>query len=68
MDGDVKFRAHSIEAGSLPFKEVAFEVKLDNGVLSLAPFAFEMPQGKLSGTVPHRRARRQAAKPGSMCG
>jgi AsmA family protein len=51
MDGDVKFSAHSIEAGSLPLKEVAFEVKLDDGVLSLAPFAFEMPQGKLSGTV-----------------
>jgi AsmA family protein len=51
MDGDVKFSARSIEAGSLPLKEVAFEVKLDDGVLSLAPFAFEMPQGKLSGTV-----------------
>lgn len=51
MDGDVKFSAHSIEAGSLPLKEVAFDVKLDDGVLSLAPFAFEMPQGKLSGTV-----------------
>jgi uncharacterized protein involved in outer membrane biogenesis len=51
MDGDVKFSAHSIQAGSLPLKEVAFEVKLDNGVLSLAPFAFELPQGQLSGTV-----------------
>jgi hypothetical protein len=51
MDGDVKFTAHSIEAGSLPLKEVALTVKLDNGVLSLEPFAFEMPQGKLSGTV-----------------
>jgi uncharacterized protein involved in outer membrane biogenesis len=51
MDGDVKFSAHSIQAGSLPLKQVAFDVKLDNGVLSLAPFAFEMPQGKLSGTV-----------------
>ena len=51
MDGDVKFRAHSIEAASLPLKEVAFDVKLDDGVLSLDPFAFEMPQGKLSGTV-----------------
>lgn len=51
MDGDVKFRAHSIQAGSLPLKEVAFDVKLDGGVLSLDPFAFEMPQGKLSGTV-----------------
>jgi uncharacterized protein involved in outer membrane biogenesis len=51
MDADVKFRAHSIQAGSLPFKEVAFDVKLDNGLLSLDPFAFEMPQGKLTGNV-----------------
>jgi uncharacterized protein involved in outer membrane biogenesis len=49
MDADVKFRATSIDAGSVPFKEVAFRVKLDEGVLSLDPFAFEMPQGRLSG-------------------
>jgi uncharacterized protein involved in outer membrane biogenesis len=51
MDADVKFTAHSIKAGSLPVKEVAFHVKLDEGVLSLEPFAFELPQGKLTGTV-----------------
>jgi AsmA family protein len=57
MDGDVKFSAHSIEAGSLPLKEVAFEIKLDNGVLSLDPFAFQMPEGKLSGNL-HIDARK----------
>jgi hypothetical protein len=51
MDGDVKFRAESIHAGSLPLKEVAFDIKLNDGVLSIEPFAFEMPQGQLSGTV-----------------
>jgi uncharacterized protein involved in outer membrane biogenesis len=51
MDADVKFHATSIKAGSLPLKEVAFEVKLDDGQLSLDPFAFDMPQGKLSGSV-----------------
>jgi uncharacterized protein involved in outer membrane biogenesis len=51
MDADVRFRASSVQAGALPFKEVAFHIKLDEGVLSLAPFAFEMPQGKLSGTA-----------------
>jgi uncharacterized protein involved in outer membrane biogenesis len=51
MDADVHFRAKSIEAGTVPFKEVAFRVKLDNGVLSLDPFAFEMPQGHLSGNA-----------------
>jgi uncharacterized protein involved in outer membrane biogenesis len=49
MDADVRFRATSIDAGSVPLKEVAFRVKLDGGVLSLDPFAFEMPQGRLSG-------------------
>lgn len=49
MDADVHFRAKSIEAGAVPFKQVAFRVKLDNGVLALDPFSFEMPQGHLSG-------------------
>jgi hypothetical protein len=49
MDADVKFRATSIDAGSLPLKEVAFHVKLDEGILRLDPFAFEMAQGRLSG-------------------
>ena len=51
MDADVHFRAKSIEAGTVPFKQVAFRVKLDNGVLTLDPLAFEMPQGRLSGDV-----------------
>jgi len=51
MDADVKFRAKSIEAGTLPFKQVAFRVKLDDGVLALDPLAFEMAQGHLSGNV-----------------
>jgi uncharacterized protein involved in outer membrane biogenesis len=51
MDGDVHFRANSIEAGSVPLKQVAFRVKLDDGVLSLDPFAFEMPEGRLSGAA-----------------
>ena len=49
MDADVRFRATSIDAGSVPFKQVAFRVKLNEGVLSVDPFAFEMPQGRLSG-------------------
>ncbi len=49
MDGDVSFRAKSIEAGSLPMKEVALRVKLDNGLLAVDPFALEMPQGRLTG-------------------
>jgi uncharacterized protein involved in outer membrane biogenesis len=51
MDADVHFRAKSVEAGTVPFKQVAFRVKLDNGVLALDPFAFEMPQGHLTGSA-----------------
>jgi uncharacterized protein involved in outer membrane biogenesis len=51
MDADVRFRAKSIAAGSVPFKQVTFRVKLDEGVLALDPFAFEMPQGRLAGEV-----------------
>jgi uncharacterized protein involved in outer membrane biogenesis len=49
MDADVRFRADSIEAGQVPFKKVALHVKLSDGVLAIDPFAFEMPQGRLSG-------------------
>lgn len=49
MDADVHFRAQSIDAGSVPLKRVAFRVKLDEGVLSLDPFTFELPHGQLSG-------------------
>lgn len=51
MDADVRFQARSIDAGSIPFQQVAFHVKLDDGVLAVSPFEFEMPQGRLSGTA-----------------
>ena len=51
MDADVRFRANAIEAGSLPLKQVLLHVKIDDGVLSIDPFAFEMPEGHLAGTV-----------------
>jgi uncharacterized protein involved in outer membrane biogenesis len=51
MDGDVKFSAQSIQAGTLPLKQVALHVKLDDGVLALNPFEFTMPQGRIEGTA-----------------
>lgn len=51
MDANVHFQAKSIEAGKVPFKQVAFRVKLDAGVLSLDPIALEMPQGRLTGNA-----------------
>jgi AsmA family protein len=61
VDADVHFRAKSVQAGSIPFKQVALHVKLNDGVLSLDPFAFEMPQGRLSG-IARIDARKQVPK------
>ncbi len=49
MDADVRFRAKSIDAGQIPFKQVAFRAKLDNGVLVLDPLALDMKQGRVAG-------------------
>ena len=51
MDANVRFHAKSIQTRAIPLKEVAIDIKLDEGVLSLAPFAFELPQGRLTGTA-----------------
>jgi uncharacterized protein involved in outer membrane biogenesis len=51
MNADVSFTAVSINAGSLPLKKVALHIKLNDGVLSLDPFEFQMPEGKLRGTA-----------------
>lgn len=51
MDADVRFQARSIDAGSLPLQKVAFHVKLDDGLLAVSPFEFELPQGRMSGTA-----------------
>jgi uncharacterized protein involved in outer membrane biogenesis len=51
VDADVRFRATSIEAGTVPFTEVSLHARLDDGVLSLEPLRFDMAQGHIAGTV-----------------
>jgi AsmA family protein len=51
MDADVRFKATSIEAGKVPFKQVNLHAKLKDGVLALDPVQFEMPEGRLSGNI-----------------
>jgi AsmA family protein len=51
MDADVRFKATSIDAGKVPFKQVELHAKLKDGVLALEPVQFEMPQGRLSGNI-----------------
>ncbi len=51
MDGNVQFKATSIEAGKVPFTEVNIHAKLNDGVLALDPVQFQMPEGRLSAVV-----------------
>lgn len=51
IDADVRFRATSIEAGTVPFTEVNLHVRLDDGVLTLDPLRFDMAQGRIAGKV-----------------
>jgi uncharacterized protein involved in outer membrane biogenesis len=51
VDADLHFRATSIEAGKVPITRLALHVKLADGALTLEPFQFEMPQGRVDGTV-----------------
>ncbi len=51
MNADVRFTATSVEAGTVPLKQVALHIKLDDGVLSLDPMEMQMPQGRLRGTA-----------------
>ena len=58
MDADVTFDARRIDAGVVPLTHVSAHVLLRNGVLSLDPFALELPQGQFAGvaTVDARQA------------
>ena len=51
MDAELDFRATSIEAGSVPFTQVAAHVHVRQGKLTIDPLQFALPQGLLKGTV-----------------
>lgn len=51
MNADVRFTAGSIEAGNVPLKKLTLHVKLNDGLLALDPFDFQMPEGELRGTA-----------------
>lgn len=51
MDAEVHYRAESVQAENLPLKEVALDFTLQDAVLKFNPFAFTLPQGKISGTA-----------------
>jgi AsmA family protein len=51
MDAAVDFQADSVQTQKVPFKNVAFKLKLDHGVLDIDPVDFELPAGKLAGRI-----------------
>lgn len=48
MDADVHYRALSVNAQKIPFKRVAFRLRLDHGVMTIDPLSFVLPEGSVS--------------------
>ena len=51
MDADVRYSAAGVQAKKVPFKQVAFHLKLDDGVLKIDPVSFVLVQGRVAGSV-----------------
>ncbi|MBV9619668.1 MAG: AsmA family protein [Gammaproteobacteria bacterium] len=47
MDADVQYEAGSVELGTLPMRQLAMHIKLNEGVLGLAPVRFTLEQGRV---------------------
>ena len=50
-DWNLDFKADSVQTQKVPIKNVAFRLKLDHGDLAIDPLDFELPEGKLAGTI-----------------
>lgn len=51
MDADVEYKAAAINVSTLPLKEVALHLRLQDGQLVLNPLTLTLPQGTVSGTL-----------------
>jgi uncharacterized protein involved in outer membrane biogenesis len=51
MDAQVKYEAAAVRSGRFPIRTLAMNLKLDDGVLSMDPVSFNMPQGKINATA-----------------
>lgn len=49
LDADVRYRAASVRAPDLPLRSAAVHVKLDNGLLTADPVAFDLTRGRVAG-------------------
>jgi uncharacterized protein involved in outer membrane biogenesis len=48
MDADVHYRAQSVKAEKIPFKAVAWRLRLDHGVMTIDPLSFVLPEGRVA--------------------
>ncbi len=51
MDASVRYRAESVHTAKLPLRQVAFQLKLDHGVMTIDPVSFVLAQGRVAGSV-----------------
>ncbi len=51
MDADVRYHAASVQANKIPFKQVAFRLRLNEGVMKVDPVSFVLAQGRVAGNV-----------------
>jgi AsmA family protein len=51
MDATLNYRAEEIKAQSLPLRQVELQLRLQNDVLRIDPFAVTLPQGKVAGSA-----------------
>ena len=51
MDANVSYRADSIRDAPAPLRSGSVKVKLERGLLTADPLTFDLPQGRISGSV-----------------
>jgi hypothetical protein len=51
MDADVHYRAQSVKQQKIPFREVAWHLQLNHGIMTIDPLSFTLPQGKVAARV-----------------
>jgi len=51
MDATMDFKAESVQTQKVPIRNVDFKLKLDHGNLDIDPLEFQLPEGKLDGTI-----------------
>lgn len=51
MDAKLRYRAKSVVTAKWPLRQVALDLTLDHGLLTIDPLSFDFPQGRLAGRV-----------------